>query len=182
MDDNLSVANSPSTSNSAELNTQGESDCDTLQKALGPLLNEFRSLRDSVKSDYADLKQTIIKQKEDLQKELVHKIDNNTKQLSLISDENKLLCKENTELKSRLDKIEQGQLRNNVLVTEIQEGPYEQYSTTKLRIQEMIAVTINSGNAVQDLETAKSIEITDCKQLGKYRNNYARPISVTFAT
>ena len=45
----------------------------------------------------------------------------------------------------------------------------------------MIAVTINSGNAAQDLETAKSIEITDCKQLGKYRNNYARPISVTFA-
>ena len=46
----------------------------------------------------------------------------------------------------------------------------------------MIAVTINSGNVVQDLETAKSIEITDCKWLGKYRNNYARPISVTFAT
>ena len=112
---------------------------------------------------------------------MVHKIDNNTKQLSLISDKNKLLCKENTELKSRLDKIEQSQLRNNVLVTGIQEGPYEQYSTTKLRIQEMIAVTINSGNVVQDLETAKSIEITDCKWLGKYRNNYARPISVTFA-
>ena len=46
----------------------------------------------------------------------------------------------------------------------------------------MIAVTINSGNAVQDLETAKGIEIIDCKRLGKYRNNYSRPISVTFAT
>ena len=181
MDDNSFVTNSPSTSNSTELNTQGGSDCDTLQKALGPLLNKFRSLRDSVKSDYADLKQTITKQKEELQKELVHKIDNNTKQLPLISDENKLLCKENTELKSRLDKIEQSQLRNNVLVTGIQEGTYKQYSTTKLRIQEMIAVTINSGNAAQDLETVKSIEITDCKWLGKYRNNHARPISVTFA-
>ena len=127
MDDNSSVANSSSTSNSAELNTQGGSDCDTLQKALGSLLNEFRSLRDSVKLDYADLKQTITKQKEELQKELVHKIDNNTKQLSLISDENKLLRKENTELKSRLDKIELGQLRKNVLVTGIQKGPYEQW-------------------------------------------------------
>ena len=181
MDDNSLVVNSPSTSNSAELNTKDGNDCDKFQKALCPLLNEFRSLRDSVKSDYADLKHTITKQKEELQKELVHKIDSNTKQLSLISEENKLLCKENTELRSRLDMIEQSQLRNNVLVTGIQEGPYEQYSTTKLRIQEMIAVTINSGNAAQDLETAKSIEVTNCEWLRKYRNNYARPISVTFA-
>ena len=181
MDDN-SAFNPPSASNYAELNTTNGNDCDKLQKALGPLMNEFRSLRDSVKLDYADLKHTITKQKDELQKELVHKIDSNTKQLSVISEENKLLRKENTELKSRLDTIEQSQLRNNVLVTGIQEGPYEQYNTTKLRIQEMIAVTINSGNVVQDLETAKRIEITDCKRLGKYRNNYSRPISVTFAT
>ena len=180
MDDNSLVVNFPSTSNSAKLNTKNGNDCDKFQKALDPLLSEFRSLRDSVKLDYADLKHTITKQKEELQKELVHKIDSNTKQLSL-TEENKLLRKENTELRSRLDMIEQSQLRNNVLVTGIQGGPYEQYSTTKLRIQEMIAVTINSGNATQDLETAKSIEITDCKWLGKYRNNYARPISVTFA-
>ena len=179
MDDNLAV-NSPSTSNYAEQNSTDRNDCDKFQKALGPLMNEFRSLRDSVKLDYADLKHTITKQKDELQKELVHKIDSNTKQLSLICEENKLLHKENTELRSRLDTIEQSQLRNNVLVTGIQEGPYEQYNTTKLRIQEMIAVTINSGNAVQDLETAKRIEITDCKRLGKYRNNYSRPISATF--
>ena len=179
MDDN-SVLN-PS-SNLTGLNAMGGNDCDKLQKALRPLMNEFKSLRDSVKSDYTDLKHTITKQKDELQKELIHKIDGNTKQLSFISEENKLLRKENTELKSRLDTIEQNQLRNNVLVSGIQEGPYEQYNTIKLRIQEMIAVTINSGNAVQDLETAKGIEIIDCKRLGKYRNNYSRPISVTFAT
>ena len=181
MDDNLLAVNSPSTSNFTEQNTTDGNDCDKVQKALDPLLNEFRSLRDSVKLDYADLKHTITLQKDKLQKELVHKIDSNTKQLSLISEENKLLHKENTGLRSRLDMIEQSQLRNNVLVTGIQEGPYKQYSTTKLRIHEMIVVTINSGNAVQDLETAKRIEITDCKRLGKYRNNYSRPISVTFA-
>ena len=36
-------------------------DSDVLQKALRPLLSEFRTLRESVKSDYADLKQTITK-------------------------------------------------------------------------------------------------------------------------
>ena len=181
MDDN-SALNPSSASNLAELNTMDGNNCDKLQKALSPLMNEFKSLRDSVKLDYADLKHTITRQKDELQKELIHKIDSNTKQLSFISEENKLLRKENTELKSRLDTIEQNQLRNNVLVSGIQEGPYEQYNTTKLRIQEMIAVTINSGNVVQDLETAKGIEIIDCKRLGKYRNNYSRPISITFAT
>ena len=116
MDDN-SAPNPLSASNLTELNTMDGNDCDKLQKVLSPLMNEFKSLRDSVKSDYADLKHTITKQKDELQKELIHKIDSNTKQLSFISEENKLLHQENTELKSRLDTIEQNQLRNNVLVS-----------------------------------------------------------------
>ena len=62
----------------------------------------------------------------------------------------------------------------------IQEGPYEQYSTTKLKIQEMIAVTIQSGNSAEHLETVKMIEITSCNRVGKFRH-YPRPILVTFA-
>ena len=95
--------------------------------------------------------------------------------------ENRNLWKENTELKTRLDKLEQDQLINNVMITGIQEGPYEQYSTTKLQVQEMIAETIQSGNAMQDLETAKAIDIVSCKRVGKYRHNFPRSISVTFA-
>ena len=44
----------------------------------------------------------------------------------------------------------------------------------------MIAVTINLGNAADDLETAKRIEITSCNRVGKFGHNYPRPISVTF--
>ena len=62
-----------------------------LQNALGPLLQEFKSLQESVKSDYEDLKHTITKQKDELQQELVNKIDNNTQQITSISHENKLL-------------------------------------------------------------------------------------------
>ena len=43
----------------------------TLNQALGPLISEFRLLRESVETvhqDYADLKQTISKQKEDINK------------------------------------------------------------------------------------------------------------------
>ena len=63
----------------------------------------------------------------------------------------------------------------------IQEEPCEQYSTTKLAIQEMIAVTIQSGNSADDLEMAKKIEITSHTKVGKFRHNYPRPILVTFA-
>ena len=52
-----------------------------LQNVLGPLITEFKLLResvDTVHTDYVDLKQTISKQKDDLQQELVSKIDNNS--------------------------------------------------------------------------------------------------------
>ena len=132
-------------------------------------------------ADYVDLKQTISKQKDDLQQELVSKIDNNSKQLAAVAQENQNLWKENSKLKTRLDKLEQDNLLNNVMITGIQEGPYEQYSTTKLGVHEMITETIKSGNAARDLETAKTIDIVSCKCIGKYRHNYPRSISVTFA-
>ena len=94
--------------------------------------------------------------------------------------ENKYLRKENAPLKDRLTKIEQAQLGNNVIITGIQEGAFEPYHTMKLCVQEMIARTIDSGDASADLETAKNKEITCCSRVGKFRHNRARPISVTF--
>ena len=157
----------------------------SLKQALDPLITEFRLLRESVNTihqDYADLKHTISKQKEEIKQDLADKIDKNTTQLIEVSNENKILRKENEDLKTRLDHIEQNQLSNNVIITGIPEGPYEQYSTTKLRVQEMIAVTIDSGDADADLVKAKGIEITSCTRIGRFRHNIARTISVTFST
>ena len=155
----------------------------TIKQALDPLINEFRLLRESVETvDYADLKQTISKQKDDIKQDLTDKIEKNTTQLIEINKENKLLRKENNELKSRLDRIEQNQLSNNVIITGIPEGPYEQYSITKLRVQEMIAHTIDTGDVNDDLKKAKAIQITRCSRVGKFRHNNARPISITFRT
>ena len=134
-------------------------------QALGPLITEFRLLRESVDTvhhDYADLKQTISKQKEELKQDLADKIDKNTNQLMEVSHKNKILQKENEHLKTSLHCIEQIQLLNNVIITGIPEGPYEQYSITRLRVQEMIAVTIDSGDTEADLAKAKGIEITSC--------------------
>ena len=176
------------TSNSAASyseSTNSTNDNAPINQALGPLIDEFKLLRESVDTvhkDYADLKKTIFKQKDELKYELVDKIDRNTAQMTEISSENKALRKENVELKNRLDRIEQNQLQNNVIITGIPEGPYEPYSTTKLRVQEMIATTIDSGDADSDLMKAKSINITSCTRIGKFRTNFARPITVTFST
>ena len=156
-----------------------------LQQALGPLVTEFKLLResvDTVHSDYKDLKHVITKQKEEIKHELINKIDKNTSKLVEISQENRILRKENESLRSRLDRIEQNQLTNNVMLTGIPEGPYEQYGTTKLRVQEMIVVTIDSGDREDDLIKAKEIDITSCNRVGRYKHNVARPISITFVT
>ena len=156
-----------------------------LHQALGPLVAKFKLLRESVNTvhtDYKDLKHVISKQKEEIKHELIDKIDKNTTKLVEIRHENRILRKENESLKSRLDRIKQNQLSNNVIITGIPEGPYEQYGITKLRVQEMIAVTIDSGDREDDLTKAKEIDITSCNRVGRYKHNVARPISVTFVT
>ena len=45
----------------------------------------------------------------------------------------------------------------------------------------MIAITIDSGDAAADLETAKNVEMLCCSRVGKFRHNCACPISVTFS-
>ena len=155
----------------------------SLQKALGPLITEFHRLRESVDTmhaDYADLKQTIAKQTSITTQDLSRKIESNAKQLTSIAVENTSLCKENKELWDSLIKLESVQLSNNIIITSIQEGPSEPYHTTKLRVQEMIATTIDSSNITADLETAKKVEIIGCSRIGKYRHDRARPVSVTF--
>ena len=99
----LANMDSETTTNTPSTPTK-EPSIDGLQHALGPLLQEFKTLRESVKSDYEDLKHTITKQKVELQQELVNKIDMNSQQLSNISHENRLLRKENDALKVRLDR------------------------------------------------------------------------------
>ena len=154
-----------------------------LSNALGPLISKFHHLResvDTVHADYADLKVTISKQASTATADLVTKIESNTLQLMNISIENQNLCKENKELQDRLTKVEATQLSNNIIITSIQEGPFEPYHTTKLRVYEMITTTIDSGDKQTDLETAKKVEITGCSRVGKYRHNRTRPISVMF--
>ena len=79
-----------------------------------------------------------------------------------------------------MEALEQNQLTNNVMLTGVQEGPFEPYSTTKLRMYEMIAATIASENSENDLNMAQKVDITSSNRVSKFRHNYSRLISITF--
>ena len=68
----------------------------SLSNALGPLITEFRHLResvDTVHADYADLKIAISKQASTATADLVSKIESNTSQLTNITIENQIYAK-----------------------------------------------------------------------------------------
>ena len=59
-------------------------------------------------------------------------------------EENKRLSKENHELKEHLTKIELSQLGNKVIITGMQEQPWESYDTTKERQYDTIAAAMGT--------------------------------------
>ena len=77
----MSGAQNPPSTSEAENNQ-------ALEKALGPLVAEFKLLRESVNmvhTNYTDLKNTISKQRDEIKNELITKIDKNTTKLTEIS-------------------------------------------------------------------------------------------------
>ena len=112
-------------------------------KILKPLLNEFKSLRESIDSKVGSLENAIFKQREEVSKDLhkiktslnAHKeevtksvqcdIEDNKRNISNIMEENRLLQKENNSLKDRISQIETNQLKNNMIITGIPEQQWE---------------------------------------------------------
>ena len=105
----------------------------------------MRVLKDSVHSDYAKLEgiistqqmtiarleSLISTQQQELIGDISNKMENTNSQILNCLEENHLLWKENHELKERLNKIELTQLGNNVIISGMQEQPWEGYTTTK---------------------------------------------------
>ena len=100
--------------------------------------------------------------------------------MDLFLAENKVLKKENDELKERLSQIELAQLSNNVIISEMQEQPWENYDTMKERVIDRIAATMGGENKEAARIGARKIDITCCSQTGRYQLGRPRPISVTF--
>ena len=95
-------------------------------------------------------------------------------------EENKLLRKENKDLKERLTKIELAQLGINVIISGMQEQRWESYSTTKDRVYDTITAAMGRDDLEATLLEAKKIEISCYNRIGPLPIKPSRPISVTF--
>ena len=150
-----------------------------------PLIQEIRLLKDSVHNDYAKLEgiistqqmiiarleSTISTQQQELSSNLSDKMEKTNSQILNCLEENCLLWKENHELKERLNKIELTQLGNNVIISGMQEQPWEGYTTTKERVYETIASAMGESNLEGTMKDARKIDITCCTRIGKYQLN-----------
>ena len=85
---------------------------------------------------------------------------------------NKLLRKENKDLKERLTKMELAQLANNIIISGMQEKRWKIYSTTKDRVYDTIAAAMGGDDLAATLLEAKKIEISCCNRIGPYQLNH----------
>ena len=74
------------------------------------------------------------------------------------------------------------QLDNNVIITGIQEGPWEDFNVTYQCVHDIITSSLSSEGtpSTEAIEEAKKIQIVSCKQLGKFQMNKSCPITTTF--
>ena len=165
------------------------------------ILHEFKSLKDTVDSRVLRLEAAISKQEDKLSEELQRledtlsrntskataeiekSVTKNRLDIAAVLHENKLLRKENDELKDRISRIESTQLCNNVILTGIPEQQWEPYEATKQRVFDTIAsahTNMNEEDRERNKRIAENTKITYCTRVGKYRPNQTRPISVTF--
>ena len=91
---------------------------------------------------------------------LMLKIEENTSNIRVYIKENKRLCVENMELKERLNKIELSQLGNDIIISGMQEQPWESYSTTNEQVYDKIAVAMGGVDQSTALQEARKVDIS----------------------
>ena len=154
-----------------------------LKSLLSPLIEKVDQLRDAVDTKCTKLesvittqkheeseelhkiKESISHQRSEIKDSLAARIDENSKKVQRVLDENVSLRKENTCLKERLDQIESVQLSNNVIITGIPEQQWENYDLTKQWVIDMIVASKGTSNDPTALEEAQKVEILYCTHI-----------------
>ena len=173
-----------------------------LQNVLGPLITEFRQefklLCETVDTKCSNLKAAIETQRSEVacehskmekslhvhKQDLTNKLDTtvnvtNSKMDQIIRENRKLRC-ENNKLLEKIQKIESQQLSNNVIISGISEGPWENYDMMKQRVHDTVAASMGDAGDIACQEQAKKVEITCCRCVDRFRPNHNQPIAITF--
>ena len=197
LESNIDVTGSLDTPQSESKNTTNAEPLTDLRKVIENLVEEMRSLKNTVHHDISGLQTTVSRQKGDITKleesvtsttqdlrnlfvEKLEKINDNEQKIKNLIDENKLIRRDNVKLKERLVKLEKQQLDNNVLITGQPEEAWESYERTKQIVLDTMTTALKPTVNEIELRPMSNTVITSCRRLGRYKMGRARPISVTF--
>ena len=85
-------------------------------------------------------------------------------------------------LKDRLDKIENLQLENNLILHGVEESTAWEYPETRYaKVIEHLSHTMNAETAIEQRDMARNLSIKKTHRLGKFNVDRCRPVSITFA-
>ena len=156
---------------------------DSMDKKYDRLERVMTAHRKDVSNEIQKLEQTLTIQSTDLSKKVQSQMENQSKEINKLKEENRLLKKENNYLTECINKIESTQLSNNIIVTGISEQPWEKYEMTKQHIHKIIATALSNSNSKsieENTSEANDMVISYCNHVGVFKLNQARPISVSF--
>ena len=136
----------------------------TLNELIKPLKADIKTLLDEKKEEKTC--QQIV---EEVQEDHVNLV----KRCEKIETENK-------ELRSRLNRLENKMLGNNIIMHGVREDTWKLDDNRKEKVYKTIAPTVDEKDRRKQHQVARSIPISSTKRLGKYRMGFSRPISICF--
>ena len=145
---------------------------ETLKACLIPIHQELRNLRTCLDTNVEQISKNSV---------TVKKLEQTTKSLNQKYDK---LKQENHNLQSQLDRIENKQLENTIIMHGVPEVDYEHASNRLEDIYHILADLVDHRYEPQTrLSTVKEATILSTRRLGPYQRNSKRPrpISIQFA-
>ena len=102
--------------------------------------------------------------------DILDRLKNAEDQMDQLAIQNQKLNTENLNLKSGVLSLEKQALENNILLTGVPKGPWENYQHCREKVTEAISWTIlgNHNDSDEAFERATEIPIASCKRVGKY--------------
>ena len=163
---------------SDEFTAFGQLMCDKLNEIVEPLRDSNRELKNMMQP----LQDSITMLTED--KKTMHTAINTCEDIKASQSQINQRCdkmeQENRELRSRLLRLENKLLDNNLIFHGIKEDNWDSQENTKERIWRAISYTVDDNDSRKRMKIARGIQINCTKRIGKYRQGTNRPVSVTF--